>query len=83
MVIIDGAQSVPHMKVDVQDLDIDFLAFSAHKMCGPTGVGILYGKEELLNNIKPIVDYLNIVLEKNCYENELDLILKQFFCLND
>ena len=55
LVIIDGAQSVPHMSVDVQDLDIDFLAFSAHKMCGPTGVGILYGKEELLNNIKPLV----------------------------
>ena len=55
LVIIDGAQSVPHIKVDVQDLDIDFLAFSAHKMCGPTGVGILYGKEELLNNIKPLI----------------------------
>ena len=55
LVVIDGAQSVPHIKVDVQDLDIDFLAFSAHKMCGPTGVGILYGKEELLNNIKPLI----------------------------
>ena len=55
LVIVDGAQSVPHIKVDVQDLDIDFLAFSAHKMCGPTGVGVLYGKEELLNNIKPII----------------------------
>ncbi|MGM9850045.1 MAG: aminotransferase class V-fold PLP-dependent enzyme [Bacilli bacterium] len=55
LVVIDGAQSAPHIKVDVQDLDIDFLAFSAHKMCGPTGVGVLYGKEELLNNIKPII----------------------------
>ena len=54
LVIIDGAQSVAHTKIDVQDLDIDFLAFSAHKMLGPTGVGVLYGKEELLNNIKPI-----------------------------
>ena len=54
LVIVDGAQSVPHIKVDVQDLDIDFLAFSAHKMCGPTGVGVLYGKEEFLNNIRPI-----------------------------
>lgn len=53
-IVVDGAQSVPHIKVDVQDLDIDFLAFSAHKMCGPTGVGILYGKEELLNNIRPL-----------------------------
>ena len=55
LVIIDGAQSVAHNKVDVQDLDIDFLAFSAHKMLGPTGVGVLYGKEELLNNMKPII----------------------------
>lgn len=55
LVIIDGAQSVPHMKVDVHALDIDFLAFSAHKMYGPTGVGVLYGKKQLLNNIKPII----------------------------
>lgn len=55
LVIIDGAQSVAHTKIDVQDLDIDFLAVSAHKMLGPTGVGVLYGKEELLNNIKPII----------------------------
>ena len=55
LVIIDGAQSVAHTKIDVQDLDVDFLAFSAHKMLGPTGVGVLYGKEELLNNIKPII----------------------------
>lgn len=55
LVLVDGAQSVPHMKVDVQALDIDFLAFSAHKMYGPTGVGVLYGKRELLNNIRPII----------------------------
>ena len=54
LVVGDGAQSVAHTKTDVKDLDIDFLAFSAHKMYGPTGVGILYGKEELLNNIRPI-----------------------------
>ena len=53
LVLIDGAQSVPHIKTDVQDLDIDFLAFSAHKMCGPTGLGILYGKYELLKYMKP------------------------------
>lgn len=53
LVLIDGAQSIAHMNIDVQKLDIDFLAFSAHKMLGPTGVGILYGKEELLNNTKP------------------------------
>ena len=55
LVVVDGAQAVPHMKIDVQKLDIDFLAFSAHKMCGPTGVGILYGKEDLLNNTYPII----------------------------
>ena len=48
MVLLDGAQTVPHQTVDVQDLDVDFLAFSIHKMCGPRGVGIFYGKEELL-----------------------------------
>ncbi|MBQ6840689.1 MAG: cysteine desulfurase [Bacilli bacterium] len=53
-VVVDGAQSLPHMKVDVQDLDCDFLAFSAHKMYGPTGLGILYAKKELLNNLEPI-----------------------------
>lgn len=53
LVLVDGAQSVPHIKVDVQKLDVDFLAFSAHKMCGPTGLGILYGKEELLNKMMP------------------------------
>ncbi len=53
--IVDGAQSVPHMKVDVKDLDIDFLGFSAHKMCGPGGVGILYGKKELLDQMDPML----------------------------
>lgn len=52
-VVVDGAQAVAHMKIDVIDTDIDFLAFSAHKMCGPTGLGILYGKKELLNNLYP------------------------------
>ncbi len=52
-VLIDGAQAVPHLKPDVQELDCDFYVFSAHKMCGPTGVGILYGKEEWLNKLPP------------------------------
>ncbi|MDZ7714926.1 MAG: cysteine desulfurase [Balneolaceae bacterium] len=52
-VLIDGAQAVPHSEVDVQDLDADFYAFSAHKMCGPTGFGILYGKEKYLNEMPP------------------------------
>ena len=55
LVIVDGAQAVAHKPIDVQKLDIDFLAFSAHKMCGPTGVGVLYGKEELLKNMMPII----------------------------
>ena len=53
IVVIDGAQCIPHMKIDVRNLDVDFLAFSAHKMCGPTGVGVLYGKEELLEKLTP------------------------------
>ncbi len=55
LAVIDGAQSVPHLPVDVQDLDCDFLAFSGHKMCGPTGIGILYGKRELLEEMPPFL----------------------------
>ena len=54
-ILVDGAQSVPHMKVDVKEIDCDFMAFSAHKMLGPTGVGILYAKKELLENMKPFI----------------------------
>ena len=54
LMIVDGAQAVPHMKMDVQALDIDFLAFSAHKMCGPDGVGILYGKKALMEQMSPV-----------------------------
>jgi cysteine desulfurase/selenocysteine lyase len=53
--LIDGAQSVPHFPVDVQDLDADFVAFSGHKICGPTGIGVLYGKIELLNKMPPFM----------------------------
>src|SRR3989304_2286339 len=53
LTLVDGAQSVPHLPVDVQDLDCDFLAFSAHKMLGPTGIGALYGKEALLDAMPP------------------------------
>jgi len=53
--VLDGAQSVPHTKVDVQALDVDFMAFSAHKMCGPTGIGALYGKTKLLEDMPPFL----------------------------
>lgn len=55
LVLVDGAQSVPHMKVDVRKLDADFLAFSGHKMCGPTGIGCLYGKHDLLKELQPFI----------------------------
>jgi cysteine desulfurase/selenocysteine lyase len=53
LLVVDGAQSVPHMKIDVQKSNIDFLAFSGHKLLGPTGIGVLYGKQELLNKMHP------------------------------
>ncbi len=53
LILVDGAQSTPHMSVDVQALDVDFFAFSGHKMCGPTGIGILYGKRDLLEAMPP------------------------------
>lgn len=66
VMVVDGAQAAPHMKIDVQDLDIDFLGFSGHKMCGPTGIGVLYGKKQLLENMEPIefggemIDFVNL-----------------------
>lgn len=66
VVLVDGAQSIPHMKVDVQELDVDFFAFSGHKMLGPTGIGVLYGKADLLNEMEPIeyggemIDYVDL-----------------------
>ncbi|GAK38777.1 cysteine desulfurase [Paenibacillus urinalis] len=54
VMVVDGAQSTPHMKVDVQDLDCDFYALSGHKMCGPTGIGALYGKKALLESMEPV-----------------------------
>jgi cysteine desulfurase/selenocysteine lyase len=65
-IVVDGAQSAPHMKVDVQDLDCDFYALSGHKMCGPTGIGALYGKKSLLDEMEPIefggemIDYVHL-----------------------
>ncbi|UOQ46030.1 cysteine desulfurase [Halobacillus salinarum] len=66
VILVDGAQGAPHVKVDVQDLDCDFYAFSGHKMCGPTGIGVLYGKRDLLNNMEPVefggemIDFVNL-----------------------
>lgn len=66
VMVVDGAQSVPHMKVDVQQLDADFYAFSGHKMCGPTGIGVLYGKRRWLNQMEPVefggemIDFVNL-----------------------
>src|SRR5699024_4575501 len=54
VIVVDGAQGAPHLKVDVQDLDCDFYAFSGHKMCAPTGIGVLYGKKHLLDSMEPI-----------------------------
>lgn len=54
IMVVDGAQAAPHLKLDVQNLDCDFLAFSGHKMCGPTGIGVLYGKQALLEEMEPI-----------------------------
>ena len=55
IIVVDGAQSTPHMKVDVRDLDADFLAFSGHKLLGPMGIGVLYGRKELLNKMPPFL----------------------------
>jgi len=74
VVIVDGAQSVPHMPVSVKELDCDFLVFSAHKMCGPTGIGVLYGKKELLENMQPFLyggDMIRTVSYENATWNDL------------
>ncbi|PSP67414.1 cysteine desulfurase [Halobacteriales archaeon QH_8_67_27] len=65
---VDGAQSVPHMPVDVQEIDADFFAFSGHKMCGPTGIGVLYGKEHLLDEMQPYL-YGGMMIEKVTFED--------------
>ena len=72
--VVDAAQSVPHLKVDVQALDADFLAFSAHKMCGPTGIGALYGKAELLEAMPPFLgggDMIKVVHLRSFRANTL------------
>ena len=74
LIMIDGAQSVPHMPINVQDLDCDFLAFSAHKMLGPTGIGILYAKKEILEKMDPFLfggDMIREVTYENSKWNDL------------
>lgn len=74
LTLIDGAQSVPHMQVDVRDIDCDFFAFSSHKMCGPTGIGVLYGKKELLTDMPPFLsggDMIRKVTYKSTTWNHL------------
>jgi cysteine desulfurase / selenocysteine lyase len=70
-VLVDGAQAVPHLQVDVQDLDCDFYAFSGHKLCGPTGIGVLYGKAALLEKMQPFKGggdmILSVSFEKTIY----------------
>ena len=68
-VLVDGAQHVPHSQVDVQDLDADFYAFSGHKMLGPMGIGILYGKEELLNAMDPVLFGGSMIDDVGKYES--------------
>ena len=63
-ILIDGAQAVPHLKPDVQELDCDFYVFSGHKICGPTGTGILYGKEDWLNKLPPYQGGGEMIKEK-------------------
>ncbi len=67
-VLVDGAQSVPHMPVDVQKMDCDFMAFSAHKMLGPTGVGVLYVKREILEKMQPFIGGGDMIKEVHKYE---------------
>ncbi len=72
LVVVDAAQSAPHIKIDVQNTDVDFIAFSAHKMCGPTGVGVLYGKYKLLKKMIPYT--FGGGMNENYNEDHLELV---------
>ena len=74
IMVVDGAQSIPHMKIDVQKLDADFFVFSGHKMAGPTGIGVLYGKEHYLNQMSPVEfggEMIDFVYEQSATWKEL------------
>ena len=90
VVIVDASQSIPHMKIDVQDLDADFLVFSGHKMFAPLGIGVLYGKRELLNKMNPFLmggDMIEYVYEQKLlllhFQINLRLELKMLRVLLD
>ena len=76
--LVDGAQSVPHLPVNVQELDVDFLAFSAHKMCGPSGIGVLYGKKKLLEAMPPFLGGGDMIKRVHLRSFETDEIPHKF-----
>ncbi len=78
LVLLDGAQSVPHKEIDVKKLDVDFLAFSGHKMLGPNGVGVLYGKEDLLKELKPFIIGGETVIDSTYDDFKLEKIPNRF-----
>ena len=78
LVLVDGAQSVPHFPVDVKKLDIDFLCFSGHKMCGPTGIGCLYGKYDLLKELQPFIIGGETIIDADLEHHVLDTIPQRF-----
>jgi len=78
LLLVDAAQSVPHMEVDVQEIDCDFMAFSSHKMLGPTGVGVLYAKRELLERMKPFLYGGDMIREVSLYETKYNEVPWKF-----
>lgn len=70
LILVDGAQSIPHLPIDVQELECDFFAFSGHKMLGPTGIGVLYAKKELLEQMNPFMGGGNIIKEVQLYTSQ-------------
>jgi cysteine desulfurase/selenocysteine lyase len=77
-VLVDGAQAAPHMAVDVQDLDCDFYAFSGHKLCGPTGIGVLYGKAALLESMQPFKGGGDMILSVSFDKTLYNVIPQKF-----
>jgi cysteine desulfurase / selenocysteine lyase len=78
LVLVDGAQAAPHLKVDVQDLECDFYAFSGHKLCGPTGIGVLYGKAALLEGMQPFKGGGDMILSVTFEKTKYNVIPQKF-----